>query len=303
MANHKEYTDVVRLGHASTEGYFKVGDYITITEKIDGANASFMRNEIDGLNTFSRTTRVDEKETLRGFFGWANENIDPTRLIPHYRYFGEWLVGHKVQYHTNMYQNFFMFSIFDEIEQKYLPDAWVREEANRLSILNVPLLYAGPYISYEHLLGFVGQSYMAENHGEGIVIKNHDYLDKWGHQLFVKLVHADFQETTKVKVVKDPNAPLTPEQEFAEFTVTPARVEKLLLKMVDADLIPEHFGIEEMGLILRTIGLDVLDDIVKEEAGTYLPVGFDYKAIKKAVGQKVPSIVKAIIASREVVIL
>ena len=43
MSEMKKYMDVVRLGHKTTEGVLNVGDKIVIQEKIDGANASFKK--------------------------------------------------------------------------------------------------------------------------------------------------------------------------------------------------------------------------------------------------------------------
>lgn len=58
MKDIKKYTDVIRYGKASTNGVIQEGDYISITEKIDGANASFtydIDNEI-GISCYSRNT-------------------------------------------------------------------------------------------------------------------------------------------------------------------------------------------------------------------------------------------------------
>jgi hypothetical protein len=68
--------------------------------------------------------------------------------------------------------------------------------------------------------------------------------------------------------------------------------------MVDVQIIPYHYGIEDMGIILRTIGQDVFNDIMAEESES-LPEVFDTKAIRKAVGSKLPFIVKEIIANKE----
>jgi hypothetical protein len=66
MKEHKKYTDIVRLGHKSTQDVLKVGDIISITEKIDGANASFMLdNESEiGVSCYSRNTPLNKDNTL-----------------------------------------------------------------------------------------------------------------------------------------------------------------------------------------------------------------------------------------------
>ena len=77
MKEMKKYTDIIRYGHTSTNGVLKEGDYISITEKIDGANSSFIldnTNEL-GVSCYSRNTILNENNRLRGFYDWVLNNI------------------------------------------------------------------------------------------------------------------------------------------------------------------------------------------------------------------------------------
>lgn len=294
MGEIKKYTDIIRLGHKTTFGVLEVGDLITITEKLDGANASFILNEMNDVDCFSRNNQVTEGNTLRGYHGWIKENIKPELLNPRYRYYGEWLVSHKIQYKPEYYQNFYLFNVYDEEIGEYLSDNIMRSEAERLGIKTVPLIYEGEYISFEHLLSFVGQSDMAINAGEGIVVKNVNYKDKYGNQVFVKLVSDEFRETQKQKAPKDPNRALSVEQEFINMTVTKARVDKLLHKLVDEGVLENNFGIEDMGLILKNLGGRIYEDIIKEESDS-LPENYEVQILRKAIGGLLPKIVKEIL--------
>lgn len=42
MKEIKKYTDIIRYGKSSTKDVIIEGDIVSITEKIDGANASFV---------------------------------------------------------------------------------------------------------------------------------------------------------------------------------------------------------------------------------------------------------------------
>jgi hypothetical protein len=194
------------------------------------------------------------------------------------------------------YQNFYLFNVYDEETQEYLSDDVMRAEAARLDIKAVPLFYEGKYISFDHLMSFVGKSDMAINYGEGIVVKNVDYKDRYGKQVFVKLVHADFTEIQKQKAPKDPNRPITAEQEFVNMCLTTARVDKLLHKLVDEGILEEGFGIEDMRTILTNLGGRIYDDIIKEESDS-LPENYEVQSLRKAIGSKLPKIVKDIINS------
>lgn len=294
MGEIKKYTDIVRLGHKMTVGVLNPGDHITITEKIDGTNSSFVPIEL-GVDCFSRNIQVTPDNTLRGYYGWIQENIVSIKekLNPKYRYFGEWLIPHKIVYKPEYYNNFYLFNVYDEDLREYLSDDIMRSEAARLEIKTVPLIYEGEYISFEHLMSFVGQSDMAVTFGEGIVVKNVSYKDRYGHQVFVKLVHEDFAEIQKQKKPKDPSV-ITQEQVFVNTYLVEARVDKMLHKLVDEGILDENFGIEDMGTILKNLNVRIYADLLKEESD-YLPAEYEDKLLRKAIGVKLPKIVKQIL--------
>lgn len=297
MPEMKKYHDIVRLGHKSTVGMLNEGDNVVIQEKIDGANASFRL--IDGkVVAFSRNTQLDEHNTLRGFYDWVQQNIDPTSLRPDFIYFGEFLVSHKVQYRDDAMNQFYLFDIFDTTTERYLPFGSVQSAAHFLGLNLIHVFYNGPYIDFAHLQSFVGQSAYG-NVGEGVVVKNVDYIDRYGRQLFVKLVSESFAEQQKQKLPKDPNQPSSPEQKFVDTYVTSARVDKFLYKLVDEGVIDEQYGMEDMGVILKNLNPRIYDDLIKEESD-YLPDECDHKLLRKSIGRTLPNMVKQIIAQREI---
>mgnify|MGYP000922987051 CR=1 FL=1 len=298
MKEIKKYTDVVRLGKSQTANVIQEGDYISITEKIDGANSSFILDDASelGVSCYSRNTPLSEENRLRGFYDWVLNNIIPikNKLNPNYRYFGEWLVSHKVVYKPEMYNNFYLFSIWDEEKQEYLPDEIVKSEANKLNIQTVTYFYEGKYISFEHLMSFVGKSdkTLEPNDGEGVVVKNNNYKDKYGNQVFVKLVSEKFAEVQKQKLPKNPNV----DSELIgkiKSVLTEARVDKLIHKLVDEGLLIENYTIENMGEILKKLGSKVFEDIMKEESDLF--VNEEEDKIKKIIGKNLPNIIKNIL--------
>lgn len=298
MKEIKKYTSATRYGKVNTKDVLNKGDYITITEKIDGANASFcidIENEL-GVSCYSRNTPLNEESTLRGFYGWINKNIIPIKekLNPNYRYFGEWLVSHKAVYKPANYQKFYMFSIWDEVENKYLPDEIVKSEAARLGLQTVPYFYEGEFISFEHLMTLVGKSNLTleQNTGEGIVVKNVNYFDRYCKQMFVKLVTEKFAEVQKQRTPKNPKI----DDGFRELVMTAlteARVEKIIHKLVDENLLKEDYAIEDMGQMLKLLGSSVFEDILKEESELF--INYNDEDLKKMIGKNLPNVVKAIL--------
>lgn len=301
MKEIKKYTDVIRYGKSCTQGVIQEGDIISITEKIDGANASFRLDSTNplGVSCYSRNKPLDEDNTLSGFYGWVKDNIIliKGRLNPNYIYFGEWLVKHKVQYKAEYYKNFYLFSVWDIDKEQYLSDDIVKAEAEKLRINTVPYKYIGEFISFEHLMSFVGHSEMTEipNTGEGIVVKNVSYFDKYNKQCFVKLVSEKFAEVQKQRLPKNPNVTsgLIP---IIKSVLTKPRVEKLLFKLVDEGLLKEDYDITDMGTILRALGSTVYEDIMKEESDLF--VEYDKDEIKRGIGKNTPQVVKEILKDK-----
>lgn len=301
MSEFKKYMDIIRLGHGSTVGVLNPGDYIIITEKIDGANTSFGLNleKENKLDLYSRRIEVNKDNTLRGFYGWSLENIDTDLLEPDYIYYGAWLCSHTVKYRPDCYQKFYLFNIYDSKKQEYLSWEEVEKESDYLGLLTPPLFYKGEYISFEHLMSYVGKTEMAIDYGEGIVVKNYKYKDRNNNQVFVKLVHENFIEVQKQKDPKDPNRPKSLEAEFVNVCVTKPRIHKILLKLVDEGVFPLSFGIEDMKFILKNVNPIVYEDIMKEEA-SMLPENYeiDKTLLGRAIASRVPVLIKEILSDK-----
>lgn len=296
----KRYQEITRLGHKTTLGVLNEGDYIVIQEKLDGANASFRKDGFEVL-AFSRNHQLDEQNNLGGFYQWVQENIKAEDLVDDAIYFGEWLNPHKVKY-PNYQKQFFLYDIYDSETERYINFNLVKKTADRLNLNSIPVFYEGKYQSFEHLMSFVGRTDLGGmlgdvEQGEGIVVKNVDYTDRFGNQKFVKLVTDKFAEVQKQKAPKDPTIEQTQEQVFVNQTVTEARIEKFLHKFVDEGILDEVFGIEDMGVILRNMNPRITEDILKEES-ELLAEDYDTKQLSKAVSRTVAITVKKILAKR-----
>jgi hypothetical protein len=201
---------------------------------------------------------------------------------------------HKVIYKDECYRNFYMFSVWDIEKEQYLSDEVVISEAERLGLKTTNYFYVGKYISFEHLMSFVGKSDMTlePNTGEGVVVKNVNYVDKYGNQMFVKLVSERFAEVQKQKLPKNPNV-TDKVTELIRSVLTKPRVEKIMYKLVDEDLLKSDYAIEDMGIILKALGSRVYEDIMKEESDLF--VKYEEDKIKRTIGKNIPSVVKEVL--------
>ena len=143
-------------------------------------------------------------------------------------------------------------------------------------------------------MSFVGKSSLTKelDTGEGVVVKNVNYKDRFGNQLFVKCVSEKFAEVQKQKLPKNPNAN-DKENELVKSVLTKARIDKIIHKLVDNNLLREDYDIEDMGTILRLLGGKVYEDIMKEESDLF--IDYEKDLIKKLVGKNTPNIIKEIL--------
>lgn len=303
MKEIKKYTDIIRYGKTSTQGVIKLGDIISITEKVDGANASFTRDDKNplGVSSYSRRLALNMGNTLQGFYGWVIDNIVPVKneLIPNYRYIGEWTCPHKIKYKEEYTKQFLLFSIWDDEREQYLSDEIVKLEAERLGLKTVEYFYYGEFISYEHMASFVGKSNITDipDTGEGIVVKNVNYFDRHGKQVFVKLVSEKFAELQKQKLPKNPNV-YEKEVSAIKTVLTKPRVDKLLHKLVDEDqLTREEFIIENMGKLLKLLRNRVVEDMMKEESEILKDI--EGEAFMKCINKILPLTLKEVLKDYE----
>ena len=277
--NHKKFMDIERIKEGYATGFNK-GDLIYIEEKIDGSNAAIRYDgEIDSIVAQSRKNILNPMNTLRGFYEFTQRlDINKVRDIlgDNLCLFGEWLVSHAVPYPDNKYSNFYAYDLYDLDRNEYLPQEKAIEVATELNLPYVPIFYTGEFQSWEHCMSFVGKTELGGEYGEGIVVKNQTRLNNPnGRQPFyLKIVGEQFAETkahshNKIKQTNtDVLAKLEADKALAETIITEARVNKILLKLVDEGILPENWSAKEMGIVAKNLPREVYTDCVKEEPET-----------------------------------
>lgn len=146
---------------------------------------------------------------MNGFWNWVQQlPLDIVKDVIGSRYiiFGEWSGNpHKVNYPDYVKNNFWMFDVWDTETEQYLQIQDSLNIYNKLKLYIkkfVPIFYDGKFISWEHVMSFVGRSDIgASPCGEGIVIKRQDNLDSKSsyNPFYVKIVSEKFSEIKSQK--------------------------------------------------------------------------------------------------------
>ena len=277
--DQKKYVDIERLKDKYAMA-FKTGEHITVSEKIDGANASIRYDaETGSLVAFSRRQRLTEDNNLQGFYVYVL-TLDPVKWADatsngRYIVFGEWLVKHTIKYPDTFMRQFYVFDVWDTEVEQYVPWFLTHQIAQALGLKTVPIFYDGEFTSWEDLYTFVGRTEMqAEPTGEGIVIKSQDRLDNKfsGTPAYVKIVAKELSEVHQSKPQKEIDPAKIAAKQAAEVQVetivTQRRIEKTIQKFIEDNLVREDWDEKDLGTIAKILPRAVYEDCVKEEPET-----------------------------------
>ena len=279
----KHYIDIQAIIENDTElkrsnaKCFEVGDIIQITEKVDGSNAS-VQKENGNLLAFSRKQPLDEFNNLDGFFQYV-QTLNPADFDERYIVFGEWLRKNKIIYNEENMHKWYVFDIYDAVDEKWMTQDFVRKFCADHNLTYVNVLYEGKFISWEHCRTFMNSPHYGERQ-EGIVVKNQTKINDPNTRtpFYLKIVNDSFKETMKERPQKSQEQldEETRLRALAETIVTERRVEKAIFRLRDDGVFPDKFAPEDMKMVARNLPKAVYDDCVKEEKETVDAIGASF---------------------------
>lgn len=258
----KEYRKIHRFGSEENEGILE--GFCFIQEKVDGANTSIWVREDGWLGKGSRTQDVTGGE-FNGFVKYVETNEGIKRLLtdfPHYRLYGEWLVRHTLQYKETAYKQWYLFDILNEQNNKMLNIQEISAIAQLYNI-KTPKLFAeliNPKL--EDIMKFVGQSELGER-GEGVVIKNFGFINKFGDLEYAKIVTDKFKEDNAL-VFGGNNKHCESYWEIYAVNkyITLERVRKIMNKIQPT--VNHVLGMEETARIINSVHHDAITEEIWE---------------------------------------
>jgi hypothetical protein len=252
------YPSIYNVGHKALEGFFD-GE-IVIQEKVDGSQISF--GVFDGALCM-RSKGVELFSGQNGMFQAGMDVIDRIahQLIPNATYRGEYL--RKPKHNTIVYgrvplNNIILFDV-DLGDQDYVPAIEIAEEAMRLGLEAVPVLYTGTIDSWERLKVLLDTDSCLENAKiEGFVAKNYKLFGSDKKVLMAKYVSEAFKEKhSKEWKEANPKSKNVVETLIEELAVT-TRWNKSLQHLRDDGQLEE--SPRDIGKLIAAISKDVHDD-------------------------------------------
>ncbi len=207
----RKYRKIHRLGAEENEGIL-IGK-CAVQEKIDGANTSVWFE--DGFIRCGTRTQIingGDKDTFNGFLHYVQTEESFKKIFaafPTLRLYGEWLVRHTISYKETAYRQWYLFDYVDRDSEEIKTEGEDRERSryaypDEVYTLAETFGFKTPKLfgifenpTIDQIKGFVGQTDLGDK-GEGVVIKNFDFVNKFGDQEYAKIVTEDFKENNAI---------------------------------------------------------------------------------------------------------
>jgi RNA ligase len=287
---YKKYQHLERFGKSDVAGIEKGTCYVF--HKLDGTNGQVWFE--DGkIQAGSRNRQLTIDSDNAGFY---NAMLTDTRMIkffkdyPYVKLFGEWLVPHTIKtYEGTAWREFYVFDMcIDKGDDfVYLPYEEYTERLEKYGIKYIPMIAKIDNPTYEQLTDLLPKAtYLVQDGkgtGEGIVIKNYNYVNSYGRVVWAKIVGTEF--FIEKKTNSDfKHAVYTVEEQIVNDYITQHFVDKTYSKIVSAE------GDWSKKLIPQLINR-VFYDLITEETWNFIKENkmpnVDFRRLQNMVTSKI----------------
>lgn len=296
-----KYMHLERLGTDEVEG-INVGE-VYVFPKLDGTNAQAWveRSPAGGweIKGGSRNRVLSTGNDNAGFYNWLSDETGADKTSwsiyeflcshPYLTLYGEWLVPHTLKtYRDDAWRRFYVFDVYDRVEERWLHyNEWsFLLKDTKIDYLPPINIFRNPSLDDLHkcLDKNVFLIKDGEGVGEGIVLKNYDFVNRFGRVVWAKVITNVFKMDHHVAM----GAPIIGgsliEEKIVNDYVTTHLVEKTFSKIVN-----DHDGWSSK-YIPMLLNL-VYYDIIKEEMWDILKKNnfprIDFKMLQRLIFAKV----------------
>lgn len=288
-----KYQHLERYGNTEVEG-IEVGTCY-VFPKLDGTNGSVWYD--NGIKAGSRNRELTLDNDNAGFlnamaFDDAVWNV--IRDNPDFILYGEWLVPHTLKtYNDDAWRKFYVFDVYDRIKERLLS----------YDEYSAPLIAAGINViapiaiikngSIDHFTECLSKAHYlvkdGEGAGEGVVIKNYDYTNKYGRQTWAKIVGNEFKAKHHLAMGAPVIGGEIIEEKIASKYVTQALVDKVVAKITNE---MEGWSSKYIPRLIHTVYYDVVTEETWNFVKEFKNPKVDFKVLSHYVTAKIKELKK-----------
>ena len=196
---YRKYTHIEHLGRDEVDGILNGTVYIS--PKIDGTNSVLYLDDQGNLAAGSRKRVLTLIDDNAGFAAHAQHEDGVKAYLarhPHYYVYGEWLIKNQINwYQADAWRKFYIFDVYDDNQQRYLKPEEYEQELRDLGATVIQQMAVLTNPTIEQLEELVKTNkYLIDEHvdqiGEGIVLKNYEFINRFGRHCYGKIVASEF---------------------------------------------------------------------------------------------------------------
>ncbi len=291
----QKYSHLERLGTTEVEGIECGLAYVF--PKIDGTNASVWLNEDGTVGAGSRNRSLSLESDNAGFYAWVQGQDNIKRFLKAYPdviLYGEWLVPHSLKtYRSEAWRRFYVF----DVKQG---DAFLPYDEYKLYMDAFGFDYLAPIRIIkngrdEDFRKCVEQNVFlieeGKGIGEGVVVKNYDWVNKFGRVTWAKVIANSFKEIHH----KEMGAPITGGQSTEESIVDKYCSEHLIKKVYDKIVTEEgEWSSKFIPRLLNTVWYDLVREEIWDAIKHFKNPKIDFSFLQRLTIQKTKETLKEI---------
>jgi hypothetical protein len=179
---------------------------------------------------------VENSITYIGDFGHSLYNYlleHPTHIL-----YGEWLVKHTINhYRDDAWRKFYIFDVYDRDTGLFLPYEEYQPILEQYGLTYVPCIKKFKNGSWENFLREAQECrYLLQDGsppGEGVVIKNYEWRNKYNNQPWAKIVLQEFKDSHVAAMGAGTTENVSNAQKICDIACTQALIEKEYAKIVN----------------------------------------------------------------------
>lgn len=203
---YKKYQHIEKLGTTEVEGI--LDGQVSLFYKIDGTNSCIFLKDDNTLGFGSRTRELTLDKDNGGFYASMlfnkeeyNKYLKYLQANPNHIIYGEWLIPHTIKrYKADAWKKLYVFDIFDVENNTYIPYEIYKDVLAKYNISYIPAIAILTNPTVDDIKKYLDETgnFLIENGlGEGIVIKNYGYRNKYGRITWAKILTEDFYNDKK----------------------------------------------------------------------------------------------------------
>jgi len=261
MQHINSYPSIYALGHKAIQGIFDTE--VLIEEKVDGSQFSFgLVNGELSCRSKGKDIVLDAPEKM---FGNAIEVVKSLPLREGWVYRGEYLKSpkHNTLSYSRPPKNFIILFDINTGLEEYMSYIEKREEAERLGLECVPIMFQGKVDNFEEFKSFLEkESVLGGSLVEGVVVKNYSLFTQEKKVAMGKYVSESFKETHQGEWKRTNPNNRDLETILIEEYRTPARWQKAVQHLKEKELISG--SPKDIGVLMKEVSEDVRKECEEE---------------------------------------